>query len=166
VAGALGRHRIPLIHNLEIDERAFELSARTPPAAGDPEPDGVSVAVIFEEPRRYLDDADRTISSSSRRASRRQALRAVFYTREFFAQCARRMTPGGVIAIRLAAAENVWPRPLALRTASIVAAMQQVFGSIEMLAGATLYVFASNSPSRPTLRCCPLGCSPAASAPA
>jgi hypothetical protein len=104
------------------------------------------VTVIFEEPRRYLDRAgpydlilvaagEPTSGASSR-----------FYTREFFAQCARRLTPGGVVAIRLAAAENVWPRPLALRTASIVGAMQREFRSIELLAGATLYVFGSNGP--------------------
>ena len=146
VAGALGRHRIPLIHNLEIDERAFELVRAHTSAAGDRAPDGVSVAVIFEEPRRYLDDADPYDLILVAAGEPTSGASSRFYTREFFAQCARRMTPGGVIAIRLAAAENVWPRPLALRTASIVAAMQQVFGSIEMLAGATLYVFASNSP--------------------
>jgi len=58
-----------------------------------------------------------------------------------------------VIAIRLDAAENVWPRPLARRTASIVAAVQQEFQSIEMLAGATLYVFASTVLSPATPRC-------------
>jgi hypothetical protein len=51
-----------------------------------------------------------------------------------------------VVAIRLASAENVWPHPLARRTASIVAAMQREFSSIEFLAGGTLYVFASTSP--------------------
>jgi spermidine synthase len=138
VPAALGRHGIALIHDLEIDERAFDLVRRltsVPPAA-----------VIFGEPRRFLDRAEPYDLILVAAGEPTSGASSRFYTREFFAQCARRLTPGGVIAIRLAAAENVWPGPLALRTASIVAAMQREFSSIECLAGATLYVFASNSP--------------------
>ncbi|MCU0248751.1 MAG: hypothetical protein MUE61_00945 [Vicinamibacterales bacterium] len=146
VASALGRHAIPLIHNLEIDRRAYDLARSHTAAAGDRAPARSRVTVIFEEPRHYLDRADPYDLILVAAGEPTSGASSRFYTREFFAQCARRLAPGGVIAIRLAAAENIWPRPLALRTASIVAAMQREFSSIEFLAGATLYVFASTSP--------------------
>jgi spermidine synthase len=141
VPDALAGHGIPFIRGLEIDQRAYELVRRH--TAGSRSP---AASVRFEEPRRYLDRAEpydlilvATGEPASGAASR-------FYTREFFAQCARRLTPGGVVAVRLAAAENVWPLPLARRTASIFAALQREFRSIELVAGATLYLFASNRP--------------------
>jgi spermidine synthase len=146
VARALGRHAIPAIDNLEIDQRAYERVRAHTAAGEDRATPGGRVVVIFEEPRRYLDRADPYDLILVAAGEPTSGASSRFYTREFFAQCARRLTLGGVIAIRLAAAENVWPRPLALRTASIVAAMQREFRSIEFLAGATLYVFASNSP--------------------
>ena len=138
VPAALGRHGIALIHDLEIDARAYDLARRltsVPPAA-----------VIVGEPRRFLERAEPYDLILVAAGEPTSGASSRFYTREFFALCARRLTPGGVVAIRLASAENVWPDPLARRTASIVAAMQREFSSIEFLAGATLYVFASTSP--------------------
>ena len=138
VPAALGRHGIALIHDLEIDARAYDLARRltsVPPAA-----------VIVGEPRRFLERAEPYDLILVAAGEPTSGASSRFYTREFFALCARRLTPGGVVAIRLASAENVWPDPLARRTASIVAAMQREFSSIELLAGATLYVFASTSP--------------------
>jgi spermidine synthase len=142
VPDALSRHGIPVIHDLEIDRRAFE-RVRLHTGAGDAAPLGSRAEVIFEEPRRFLvhaDPYDLILVAAGEPAS---GASSRFYTREFFLQCSQRLAPGGVVAIRLAAAENVWPRPLALRTASIVAALRQAFRSVELLPGATLYVFAS-----------------------
>ena len=145
VPDALGRHGIPLIHDLEADERAFEL-VRSHTAAGrsDEAAEG-RVAVIFEEPRRFLDHAESYDLILVAAGEPTSGASSRYYTREFFAQCGRCLAPGGVVAIRLAAAENVWPGPLARRTASIVAALRQEFTSVELLAGATLYLFASNT---------------------
>ena len=146
VPDALGRHGIPQIHNLEIDERAYHLLRRHTAAAGGRPPSAGGVSVLFREPRHYLDSAgpyDLILVAAGEPAS---GASSRFYTREFFAQCARGLTPGGVIAIRLAAAENVWPRPLARRTASIAAALRGEFGYLELVAGATLYLFASDRP--------------------
>jgi spermidine synthase len=145
VADALSRHGIPVIHGLEVDRRALEL-VRTQTAAGGSGPAGGRVTVIFEEPRRFLERAgsyDLILVAAGEPAS---AASSRFYTREFFEQCARRLAPGGVVAIRLAAAENVWPRPLARLTAGIVAALDRTFSSVELVAGTTLYLFASNEP--------------------
>jgi len=145
VADALARHAIGQIENLELDRRAFELVRRHTTAAGGATPGGGRVSVHFEEPRRYLDGAgpyDLILVAAGEPAS---GASSRFYTREFFERCARRMTRDGVVALRLAAAENVWPAPLVRRTASIVAALREAFDSVELVAGATLYLFASNS---------------------
>jgi spermidine synthase len=144
VPGALGRHGIPLIHDLEVDQRAFELVRSHTAAARSDAVDG-RVAVIFEEPRRFLEHAESYDLILVAAGAPTSGASSRFYTREFFAQCARRLTPGGVVAIRLTAAENVWPGPLVRGTASIVSALRHEFGTVELLAGATLYVFASNT---------------------
>ncbi len=144
VADALARHGIPEIHDVEVDRRAYDIvrartsAVTTRAAASRP------VQVHFEEPRRFLERhasydlillaAGEPVSGASSR----------FYTREFFDLCARRLARDGVLALRLAAAENVWPRPLVRRTASIVAAVREVFDTVDLVPGATLYVFASN----------------------
>ena len=69
-----------------------------------------------------------------------------FYTAEFFAECRRRLAPAGVLAFRLALPENVITPLLALRTASIVAAVRSAFPHVELLQGASALVFASTAP--------------------
>jgi spermidine synthase len=144
VPDALARHRIPEIDNVEVDRRAYDLVRARSAGATSRAKAGSAVRVHFEEPRLFLERpvsydlilvaAGEPVSGASSR----------FYTREFFALCARRLTPDGVLALRLAAAENVWPRPLVRRTASIVTAVREVFTAVEILPGATLYVLASN----------------------
>jgi spermidine synthase len=144
VADALARHAVGQIENLEIDRRAFELVRRHTTAAAGATARGGRVSVRFEEPRRYLDGAgsyDLILIAAGEPAS---GASSRFYTREFFERCARRLTRDGVVALRLAAAENVWPAPLVRRTASIVSALREAFDSVELVAGATLYLFASN----------------------
>jgi len=146
VPAALARHGIPLIHHLETDGRALDLVRAHTLAAGGRAVAAGQVAVIIQEPRRFLEGAglyDLILVAAGEPAS---GASSRFYTREFFAQCARRLAPGGVVAIRLAAAENVWPEPLARRTASIAEALRQTFRSLELVTGATLYMFASDSP--------------------
>jgi spermidine synthase len=144
VPEALERHGIGRIDNLEIDRRAFELVRRETIAARGGAAGSGRAPVRFEEPRRYLDRAepyDLILIAAGEPAS---GASSRFYTREFFGRCARRLTTGGVVALRLAAAENVWPAPLVRRTASIVAALRLEFTAVELVPGATLYLFASN----------------------
>ena len=144
VPDSLARHGIRTVDNVEVDKRAYGLvRAETADARSRSEPAG-RVTVFFEEPRRWLERAapyDLVLVAAGEPIA---GASSRFYTREFFALCASRLTPGGVVAIRLAAAENVWPAPLVRRTASIVAAVREVFSAVELVPGATLYVFASN----------------------
>jgi spermidine synthase len=140
----LARHGIASIHAVEVDRLAYEFVRARSTGGQTEKPAGNATTVHFDEPRRFLERpasydlilvaAGEPISGASSR----------FYTREFFDLCARRLTRDGVLAIRLAAAENVWPAPLVRRTASIVAAARAAFTTIEILPGATLYAFASN----------------------
>ncbi len=145
VPAALRDHAIPEIDDVEIDKRAYDLVRAYVPPPGRTVRAASEVRLVFEEPRRFLERAgaydvilvaagEPTSGASSR-----------FYTREFFRQCGRHLSSGGVLAVRLAAAENVWPRPLARRTASIFNALRDEFAAVEVVPGATLYLFASPS---------------------
>jgi len=146
VPAALRAHAVAVIDNLEVDERAFDLVRSYVPAPRRGGADFAGVRVVFGEPRRFLAQSDpydlmlvATAEPTTGESSR-------FYTQEFFRQCARHLAPGGVMAVRLPAAENVWPLPLARRTASIFSALRHEFTSIEVVPGATLYLFASDTP--------------------
>ncbi len=69
-----------------------------------------------------------------------------FYTREFFALAARRLAPGGVLALRLAGAENLWTPALARRATSVARALEAVFPAVVVLPGTTSLMLASATP--------------------
>ncbi len=66
-----------------------------------------------------------------------------FYTIEFFAECRKRLNPGGVLAFRLKSAENLWSPALLRRTGSIHRAMTAVFKDVLVLPGGTNIVIGS-----------------------
>ena len=69
-----------------------------------------------------------------------------FYTREFFGDCARLVSPGGALAFRLAASENVWTRFVTYRNASIYHALGGAFADVILLPAEKNVVIASNRP--------------------
>jgi spermidine synthase len=69
-----------------------------------------------------------------------------FYTAEFFARCAARLAPGGVLALRLPAAENFWTPGQLLRDGAVHAALREVFREVLVLPGAEDVMIASASP--------------------
>jgi spermidine synthase len=69
-----------------------------------------------------------------------------FYTREFFQECAGRLAPGGILALRLSSAENFWTPQLIRRTASIHRALAAVFPETLLLPGTTTVITASGAP--------------------
>ena len=66
-----------------------------------------------------------------------------FYTTEFFAECAARLAPGGVVGFRLQLSENVITPALAERTASVVGALRAVFPNVRIFAGERAIAVAS-----------------------
>ena len=137
LAPELERHHPNRIDRVEMDHVYFELSGRRL---------GLGPAPIFDDPRSFL-RRERTydlIVVATAEPTSGQSNR--FYTAEFFAECRRRLAPAGVLAFRLALPETVVTPLLALRTASIVAAVRSAFPHVELLQGASALIFASTAP--------------------
>ncbi len=103
-----------------------------------------AVRVVFADPRRFLSEASAydLILVASPEPSSGQSNR--FYTREFFRLCAGRLSPGGVVALRLPSSENFWTPRLLRRNGSVHAALSAVFPDVLVLPGATDTLLASN----------------------
>ncbi len=141
----LRRHPVR-VDDVELDARLLALVAPRLPepqrrALADPR-----VHVTIADPRRFLERArtyDLILSGLPEPESGR-ANRA--YTREFFAACAARLAPGGVLALRLRSAENLWTPALARRTAGVHRALREVFPATIVLPGSTNLLLASRAP--------------------
>ncbi|HVO66741.1 MAG TPA: hypothetical protein VMT12_09685 [Syntrophales bacterium] len=105
-----------------------------------------NVHITFADPRQYLKNSGMydLILIGMPEPTSGQANR--FYTREFFAQCAAKLNPGGILGFRLRTAENLWTLPLTRRTASIYNALLAVFPEVLFLPGTTNIVTASREP--------------------
>ncbi len=66
-----------------------------------------------------------------------------FYTQEFFMLCAGHLAPGGTLALRLPAAENLWAPAQVRRTASVVAALRAAGTDALVLPGAAGIIVAA-----------------------
>jgi spermidine synthase len=69
-----------------------------------------------------------------------------FYTREFFAEVRRILSPGGVFAFGLPSAENYWNPELARRNGSLYHTLRAVFPHVLVLPGERNYFLASELP--------------------
>ena len=144
LAHALGLHHPSTLDDIELDGVAVEMIARQVPV---PEAEsGTRARRVIADPRRFLGTSDRydvivigMPDPDSGAANR-------FYTREFFALAAERLTPGGVLGLKLRTAENLWTPPQALRVASIHRALRAVFADVVVLPGATNVLTASQTP--------------------
>ncbi|MDI9571290.1 MAG: hypothetical protein QM278_11370 [Pseudomonadota bacterium] len=155
IVAALRRHGPERIDVVELNERMVGMvlpqlppehrqALTTPPAR-----------LVFADPRAFLrggdpggrlsppDNYDLILVAMPGPASG-QGNR--FYTREFFRICATRLRPGGILGLRLRAAENIWPPPLARRMAAIHRALQGEFPRVLFLPGTTNIVTASVAP--------------------
>ncbi len=105
-----------------------------------------AVRVIHADPRRFLRSGSRydLILVGMPEPASAQANR--FFTREFFARCAGRLRPRGLLAFRLPAAENLWTAAETRRAASIHRALAAVFADVVVLPGTTSIVLASTGP--------------------
>jgi hypothetical protein len=67
------------------------------------------------------------------------------YTRQFFALCARALTPEGVLGLRLTTSGNIWTRPALDRVAGVYRALADVFRDVRVLPGMSHVFVASPS---------------------
>jgi spermidine synthase len=145
VARELARHGPSRLDLVEVNATLVSLTRRWAPealpGAGPP------VTLFIEDPRQFLrreGAAYDILVVSAPDPDSGQANR--FYTREFFRACARRLAPGGLLALRLHTAETVWTPAQALRVSSVHAALAAVFPRVLVLPGAASVVLASASP--------------------
>ncbi len=145
VAELLRRHPAR-VDDVELDARFLAL---VEPQLPEPQRQALAdprVRLAFADPRRFLDHApvyDLILIGLPEPGSGRTNR---FYTREFFAACAAHLAPGGVLALRLRSAENLWTPALSRRTASIHRALREVLPATVVLPGTTNLVFASRAP--------------------
>ncbi|TNF79767.1 MAG: hypothetical protein EP299_02915 [Acidobacteria bacterium] len=140
------RHRPRRIDYVELNEQLLELVSSHLPTDTRRSLVDPSVRVLIEDPRRYLDTSGHydLILIGMPEPESGQANR--FYTRDFFARCAARLEPKGVLALRLRGAENLWTPQLIRRTASIHRALLAVFPNVVVLPGTTNIILASVEP--------------------
>ncbi len=141
------QHRPVRIDAVVLDLDPINLLRRRLPAEIRASLNDPAVQIMRADPRRYLKDrgfAWDLILIDMPEPSSGETNR--FYTREFFAQCAARLHPGGIVALRLPAAENIWTPQTTRRTASIYRALASVFPEILVLPGAMTVITASAAP--------------------
>ncbi len=150
----LGRVRVDAV---ELDRGLLDLVLPYLPAAERRALADPRVRLVFADPRRFLARPGRydlVLAGMPEPASGRTNR---YYTRESFAACAARLEPGGVLALRLRGAENLWTPALTRRTAGIHRALRDVFPAVVVLPGATNLLLASRAalplePSAPAAR--------------
>ncbi len=147
LVGEALRQRPLALDSVELDGTLERLLVRYLPAELRAPLAAPGVRVTIGDPRRFLAERpDRydLILVGMPEPSSGQANR--YYTEEFFAECAARLGPGGVLGFRLPAAENLWAPALVRRMASIDRALRTVFRDALWLPGTTSVVLASQSP--------------------
>jgi spermidine synthase len=145
LVGEVLRHRPELVELVELDAALLGLLVPRLPASV-----GLALAdprtrVGIGDPRRFLEAAgayDLVLVGAPEPESG-QANR--FYTREFVWQCARRLAPGGVLALRLRGSENILTPQQVRRTAAVERALRAVFADVLVLPGATQVLLASSA---------------------
>jgi spermidine synthase len=141
------KHRPDRIDVVETDRALLELGRKHLPEGRRVSDGAPDVRLLIGDPRRearrgasrydavLIDGPDPGAGASNR-----------FFTREFFRDSARVLRPGGVLAFRLASAEQLWTPLLAQRNASIHRALQEAFSDVVVLPGASNIFLASNEP--------------------
>jgi spermidine synthase len=69
-----------------------------------------------------------------------------FYTLEFFQEAARKLTPGGILSLRLSASEDYISPELAAFLRSIYKTLRAVFPEVAAIPGETVHFFAAGRP--------------------
>ena len=129
---------------MELDEAFFRLVL---PLLGDQARAALAdprVSLRFADPRRALEeDPARYDLMLVAMPEPTSAATSRYYSREFFQLAASRLAEGGVLALRLPAAENLWTPDLVRRTASVQRALASAFPDVLALPGSRLLLLAS-----------------------
>jgi spermidine synthase len=138
--------RAARVVDVELDPATFALVTAALPAEQRGALADPRVHVAFGDPRRFLARPERWDLILSGMPEPESGRTNRCYTREFFAACAGRLSPGGVLAFRLRSAENLWTPVLARRMAGIHRALREVLPCTAVLPGGTSVFLASRAP--------------------
>ncbi|MFB3852762.1 MAG: hypothetical protein ACE148_02930 [Vicinamibacterales bacterium] len=139
------RHGPRSVHWVEIDRAVFDVVVPLlPPHVRGPLEDA-RVQRFLEDPRRFLRRAGSydLILVGSAEPTSGEANR--LYTREFFAEASRHLSPAGVVAFRLSSGEHYWTAAAAARAKGVHTAAAAAFGDVLVLAGSPNVFVASNA---------------------
>lgn len=139
------KHHPVRIDDVELDRRAYRVVADFLPDEIRASLNDEAVNIVFADPRRFVEETRKVydlLISGMPEPSSGQANR--YYTREFFRACRVRLSRGGVLAVRLRGAENLWSPALARRMSSIHQALSDEFTDVLFLSGSSSIVLASN----------------------
>ena len=132
------------IDYVEIDERLLSLLRSRLPERFVGFLNAPSVKVRISDPRKFLERTPEMydlILVGMPEPSSGQANR--FYTREYFALCEQKLSDGGILALRLPSAENLWTPFMTYRNAGVYKAMKLCFQDVVALPGTTSTLIAS-----------------------
>lgn len=131
------KHAPSRIDLVERDRVLHATLLRHLPPASSREFEREPVRIAFADPRRFLEEAGRydliLIATSEPASGGSNRL----FTLEFFRLCAARLSPGGVLALRLPSSETVWTPRLLQRNGSVHSALAAAFGDVLVLPGST-----------------------------
>jgi spermidine synthase len=140
------RHHPRAIDYVEIDPALIDLLRRHLPVDRTAVLDRPSVRIVQDDPRRFLETAglyDLILIGMPQPGSGGGNR---FYTREFFRLSRQHLRPGGILAFRMRAGENVWSPATAFRNASVWQALKTEFPHVVALPGTSVIVLASLKP--------------------
>ena len=146
IAAEIRRHGPSGVDYVEANRRMYEallplLPEETRRALGN-----APLRVIFADPRSFLSRSTTPydlILVASPEPTSGQSNR--LYTVEFFRQCAARLAPSGVVALRLPSAENFWTPQLLRRNGSVHSALLSVFPEVLVVPGSVDTLLASRA---------------------
>jgi spermidine synthase len=140
------RHAPAVVDAVELDEIALDLARRYVPGESLAALDDPRVRLVVDDPRRFLTRASTYDVILIGVADPDSGQTNRFYTQEFFLECARHLTPEGVLGLRLRGAENLWTPQLARRMSAIDGALRAAFRDVLFLPGSVSVVLASPAP--------------------
>ncbi len=144
IAEAL-RHRPAFVDYVEMDAREREVVARALPERYRRQTALPGVRAVVADPRRFVERGGTWDAILLGMPEPESARTNRLYTAEFFAACARHLSPEGALGLRLRGSENLWT-PLAVRRlAAIRRALAASFADVAVFVGESHVVVASRS---------------------
>ena len=141
------KHHPAQIDCVELDRQGLAIALRAAPPGVRESLRSPLVRLVHEDPRRFLATSgtpyDLIVSALP---DPRTSASSRMWTREAFEAFRARLRPGGVLALRLHAPENLWTALEIQRGASLMRALMESFPGVLILPGADTLLLASVSP--------------------